>query len=763
MLQVSTKLLSLLILLTMLASRPKAGQDWPLEGNIDLSSCFGDYRDGHFHFGIDLRTGGKSGKRVLAPVDGYVWRISTSYEGYGKALYIRGDDGYTYVFGHLSQFIDKVDNLLKIKQTESERYYQDIYLPEDSIRVEKGKLVAFSGKTGTGAPHLHFEKRQNETPLNPIKFGFDLDDNTHPTFSRFGICLTDDRSLLPNGRRKLFMDVAQGKKGNYFIVDTTFYLNRPFGLLSECFDRGRPRGMKHDVYKLSLYIDDKQYYKIKFDSLDFKTLQSVSLEYDYIEVVAKRKHVRRLYKKHGNIFAGGQGRENGGGLFGMDSTEQIGLHHGRVIAEDVAGNETELRFQFLWGPSEYVYHLDSTIEVAKDTTLFHFSPIPEYKSLAIDSVAALLNRGKAWGVSPDVSIEYLDNGRFVCKVVGYRVDKAVLRLELYTSSGVVIHDNLFNGLRERGSKKLEISHEILEDGLLVMIDVFNAKGAKSRLELYWRDSLLGTEYPQYFNMTKHVCFIPPEERYSRIDRFRAAMSRDTSFMSIKSDSLNIAVLGIEPEEKIAFNKYATLRAGKDFFYEPRFVELKWSSVLNKTALKLNSDHYQIFPEAFVCRKDFEISYSIPWKTGINKKSGICWLDENENRWIWLDNSFKDNTLKALSTGGGSFAAVIDYAPPTIERLTIIDGAQYRKTRPPVNFIIKDTISGIPNDTAIRIEIDGQWLIPEYDKETGFCSSRPLEPLEPGRHHLGIMITDRAGNKFEKYLNFIIDEPSNIGK
>ncbi|MCM2272814.1 MAG: hypothetical protein NDJ18_09715, partial [candidate division Zixibacteria bacterium] len=34
---------------------------WPLKGEIDLSSGFGDYRSGRFHAGLDLRTGGVPG------------------------------------------------------------------------------------------------------------------------------------------------------------------------------------------------------------------------------------------------------------------------------------------------------------------------------------------------------------------------------------------------------------------------------------------------------------------------------------------------------------------------------------------------------------------------------------------------------------------------------------------------------------------------------------------------------------------------------
>ncbi|MBU8932866.1 MAG: M23 family metallopeptidase [candidate division Zixibacteria bacterium] len=755
MLSISTKLLSLLALLLFLTGGAKAVQEWPLKGDIDLSSGFGDYRDGHFHFGLDLRTGGKIGKQVFAPESGYVWRVRTSYEGYGKALYIRCDDGYTYVFGHLSQFSAPVDRELKAAQIESEKYYQDLYFPEDSLPVKKGELIAFTGKTGSGAPHLHFEKRQDDTPLNPLKSGFKVHDKIGPTFTRLGVALVDDRSLLPNGERKLQVDVVRTGKEDHYFVDMPFYLNRPFGLFVECFDRGRPGGMKHSVYKLSLYIDDDLHYQVKFDSVDFKTNHTVSLEYDYLAAVDKRKHVRSLYKKTGNVFAGGRGKGTSEGRFGLEGSERYGLHEGRIVAEDASGNQSELKFRFLWGPHEHIYDLDSTVSVAKDTTLFYLSPIAGFEAFSIDSAIALLNRGKAWGQSPDVEMIEIGDGKLICKVRGFKFARAVLRMFLYTSSGVIIQDNLFNGLRKHGSKKLRIKHEIIEDGLLVTLGIINAKGADSRIDLYWRDSLLGTEYPNYIDMTKHACLIPPIKQYARIDRIEAATSHDSAYFMIPSDSLNIVVLGLEPEEEVAINKLFHLRAGVDYFYKPTFVELKWTPVLNKTAMRVSSDHYQILPKAFVCRKDFEISYRIPRKGKTNQQSGLCWLDEQEDRWVWLDNVLEGTTLSAASRGGGSFVSVIDYDPPTIKRLSLMDGGKYHDVRPPVSFFIEDTLSGIGDDSDIRIEIDGQWLIPEYDPESGRCSARPLEPLEPGRHHFGLMVTDRAGNLFEKYFNFYI--------
>ncbi|RME31760.1 MAG: M23 family peptidase, partial [Candidatus Zixiibacteriota bacterium] len=95
---------------------------WPLKYRIDLSNGFGEFREGRFHAGLDLRTGGRTGRRVVSPVDGYVWRVKMAYDGYGKGLYVKGDDGYVYVLAHLSRFVPAIERPVKLAQLAARRY-----------------------------------------------------------------------------------------------------------------------------------------------------------------------------------------------------------------------------------------------------------------------------------------------------------------------------------------------------------------------------------------------------------------------------------------------------------------------------------------------------------------------------------------------------------------------------------------------------------------------------------------------------------------
>ena len=143
--------LFLIVALNVTAADQKQ-RPWPVKREIDLSSGFGDLRPNRFHAGVDIRTGGQIGTKIYSPVNGYVWRIKMSYLGYGKGLYVIGDDGHIYVYGHLDNFSSKIDKIVKQAQLKSRRYYLDLTFEKTEIPIKQGEFIAFSGRTGSNAP-----------------------------------------------------------------------------------------------------------------------------------------------------------------------------------------------------------------------------------------------------------------------------------------------------------------------------------------------------------------------------------------------------------------------------------------------------------------------------------------------------------------------------------------------------------------------------------------------------------------------------------
>ncbi len=98
-----------------------------------------------FHEGIDLRA--EYGTNVVSTADGIV-EFAKFFGGYGNMLIIQHAYGFRSVYGHLSAFTVK----------------QGDY-------VRKGQLIAKSGQSGLSqGPHLHYEVRYFNKPLNPKPF-----------------------------------------------------------------------------------------------------------------------------------------------------------------------------------------------------------------------------------------------------------------------------------------------------------------------------------------------------------------------------------------------------------------------------------------------------------------------------------------------------------------------------------------------------------------------------------------------------------------
>jgi murein DD-endopeptidase MepM/ murein hydrolase activator NlpD len=124
-----------------LPERYAGGLQWPLEAGI-VSSEFGE-RWGKMHKGIDIAA--DVGEPVYAIAAGEVIYAGNGMRGYGNVVIIRHDRMRTSLYAHNSE--------LKVKVGD---------------QVTQGSLVALLGSTGhSTGPHVHFEIRDGDTPLNP--------------------------------------------------------------------------------------------------------------------------------------------------------------------------------------------------------------------------------------------------------------------------------------------------------------------------------------------------------------------------------------------------------------------------------------------------------------------------------------------------------------------------------------------------------------------------------------------------------------------
>lgn len=145
----------------------------PFDFNIYLSANFGELRSNHFHGGLDIKTQGVEGKTLRSIGDGYISRVSVSPGGYGNALYVVHDNGYTSVYGHMQAFVPVVAEIVKDYQYRNETFAVDTFFAPERFPISKGEVIGWAGNSGYSfGPHLHLEIRETETnePVDPLPF-----------------------------------------------------------------------------------------------------------------------------------------------------------------------------------------------------------------------------------------------------------------------------------------------------------------------------------------------------------------------------------------------------------------------------------------------------------------------------------------------------------------------------------------------------------------------------------------------------------------
>ncbi|MCU0275531.1 MAG: M23 family metallopeptidase [Acidobacteria bacterium] len=124
---------------------------WPTRGF--LSGVFGNrlhpFTGRHeFHSAVDIAT--QLGSKIIAPADGVVL-VAETRDYYGKMIIIDHGFGYITRYGHLSG-----------------------YNVREGQRVKRFDVIGYVGTSGrSNGPHLHYEVRYYDKPLNPLDFILD--------------------------------------------------------------------------------------------------------------------------------------------------------------------------------------------------------------------------------------------------------------------------------------------------------------------------------------------------------------------------------------------------------------------------------------------------------------------------------------------------------------------------------------------------------------------------------------------------------------
>ncbi len=308
----------------------------PLPDNRGLSATVGEFREGHLHTGIDLRTGGRNGLKVVAAAAGRVVRVRVNRRGYGNALYLEHPGGWVTVYGHLQQFaLPAVVEAVARARRAHGRYPGEVHL-NATVRVAAGEHIADSGESGAGLPHLHFELRDPAgEPVNPLPALAALADRHPPAVHRV-------RWLPADATGRVDGDFAGRTTPLGGDGATVVRLAGRVRVEVEADDRFTSDN-RCGLYEIATEVEGHPLYRLRFDRLRFSRVPFSGLLYDLPgSALAPLHFLYKLYREAGNDLLAA----TGDGI--LDTTALAdGRHQLTVRAGDVAGSETVATVPFV--------------------------------------------------------------------------------------------------------------------------------------------------------------------------------------------------------------------------------------------------------------------------------------------------------------------------------------------------------------------------------------------------------------------------------
>ena len=717
---------------------------WPMDAPPALTSTFGEYRGGRLHAAVDLKTWGKEGYPVTAIDDGYVWRVRTSPWGYGRVVYVRLNNGLFALWAHLSGFSDKIEEYVKHEQERHGTYSVNLYFRPDQLPVKRGDVVGFSGSTGIGVPHLHFEMRDDKHhPINPLTHGFDVKDTIPPTLTAIGFAPLDALARV-NGRYNP-VALTLRDRGKYYAPADTVVIWGRVGVGVKVFDRANASELTNRLapYQMQLWVNDKVIFDKTLGKFSYDVTHHGELAFDFFMSRRGLGRFHSLYRKKGNNLPFyGQRPVGEGVLFAdikADGTGQElaqGVHEIKVVAQDVKGNRSEARV---------VVRVMENLEIQKLETV--------WSEQAVQVQARVDNaRRVAFEQSGDDGKTWSMIGRWR-DVRGSQIRHTVPRAKLFRmlvqgADGLEAFQTF--GL---GAENSQITSDVVYFPTFAVIHV----EAEHMLDTLPQMSA------ELKGRTRSLLVSQTGMRsYETVVAFDPRISGTVNVhidVNGKRQTIGVIQQTVTPQkggEMVSVDGRVRARFEKNKVYLPLFGHIVPDSVEQDD--RMVGPAFRIAPDD-VAFEEAELAFIYPKDYPEIDKLGIYeWNDKKG--WVFVDMG-RDSILGAV-TGKvkhfGRFAMLVDNVPPVISRIIPADGALVDGSNPKIVVHVKDVSSGIWREEDMIMRIDGIAQIVEYDPEEDVMFVTPRTSLDAGEHELEVIVRDICGNEARSTSMFRITLP-----
>ena len=161
--------------------------------------------------------------------------------------------------------------------------------------------------------------------------------------------------------------------------------------------------------------------------------------------------------------------------------------------------------------------------------------------------------------------------------------------------------------------------------------------------------------------------------------------------------------------------------------------------------KLHQCHFDYEP----VHKKYVISIKSEVPDELKEKAYLAKMSK-KNTFKYIGGRWQNGFLRGKVREFGNFCVVTDTIKPTIKALNIIDKKDI-SNQETIKCVIKDGESGIK---SYRGEINGKWVLMEYDHKRNLLKYKIDKNLKEGEYLFTLEIIDNVGNKADYQANFI---------
>lgn len=717
---------------------------WPLQDNYGISATFGESRDDHFHAGIDLSTNGDTGLPVLAIEAGEVYRMKVQKRGYGRALYIRHANGMISVYGHLEKYSSELGLEQMYQQkiiATGQKYVGDIFV-DPPVRVERGTIVAFSGETGAGLPHLHLELRRTENvPVNPLANG--LEDSLDPVAPSFQAAYLYPASGTAPIDGELDTQVVRFSKDDAgYMADHTPVVRGDFYVSVSTYDAAL-RPYHRNPYRISYSIDQQAVYEMTFNEFSYTAPEHFGLVYD----LAKPGPAYYEYPiflanpKNANLpFANERARVSIRNL-------KPGLHRLQIDASDTSGNQSSAFLDFLVNQPPAV-RVENLAAEGSDLMLGLAVQDPDWKLAPPSGLAGEVefstDKGKTFVPFPSVSLNMQASGdaaHFVCRTPLNSITTLPVLVKIRGYDGVEYSPYTVIELSSLSPPAVQQLNRAPGGSLSVKkyADAVKVEFNTDELVTYPLELSDGTRtYPMNsWNLTSYSAII------------QAPAAKESLALNLSNAQQSVIPLHFlnreEPASVRGEGFELSLETGT--LYSDAFVWPDMLPAYKTRYLYPVTPLLQLGPRGLPFKKDARLTFHYPASTIAAEHLSIYRWGRASQKWQSLPSVVEKSThtISTKISYLDLYAVIYDNVAPVVKHIFPKRNSVTSNDTPLLAAVVSDAGMEIDDD-RVTFFIDGTPHAADYDPDRNLATYKVEQPLHKGYHRFWVQAYDWGGNK-----------------